>query len=334
MSGVAHQAFDGDETNALPRFLSRDDGLLCRVSGTSGTTLQPPPLPRAPWPVRVRRLATLALALVVVVPAAMALVAEGGRPKINPSQPESGAEARDQVTDALQIVAQLEARLGYAGNLAGTYQEAAASGQPGPNRRDQRAEATVSPTPSSEAPDPVGLLILRNLPESVTFSAGGPVGKGAWAMPAGDPNQLVMTLGDGFDKPVTADVEMISQAGLTLGSLRLELRKDGEAAAVAKTVAAPLETGSIASTGDDEDKPAKRTRRVRTRNHDTVAHAEGTHKKRVKRVAIPAKVKVPEAADGDDDKDNSNAAKVEVEQKKPGPLTKFFSWLKGEPKPP
>ena len=321
MTGIAHQANYGDETNEMPRFLSHGE--------TDSSRPRPPPLPRARWPVRVRRLATLAAAFVIVVPAAVALVADGGgRPSL-PPQAEAGAGARDQVSEALRIVDALEARLGYARHLP-VYQDAAAAGPSGASGGHSRPEASPPETPAFAAADTVALLILRNLPDSVTFSAGSPVGKGAWAMPAGDPNQLVMTLGEGFDTPVTTDVEMISQAGLTIGSLRLTLRKDGAADVAAKATAAPNPdvTGSIGESDDGEDKPVKRTRHARVRHHDTTAHAEPElpRKRRVKRVATSAKVKVPEAAE-----DTDSAEVVALPENagpKPGLISKLFGWLK------
>jgi hypothetical protein len=243
-----------------------------------------------------------------------------------------------EISDALEIVATLEARLGYAQNLAGAT-------QPDISQNLAAAPSAHTQDTPGERADPVALLILRNLPESVTFSSGSPVGKGAWAMAAGDPNQLTMTLGDGFDKPVNADVEMISHAGLPLGTIRLALRKDGAAPATAEI---PPETQAAMTEADDAEpaRPGKRTRHVHTHNLDKIADAKTGHKKRVKRVAHPVKSQTTDKAAGKttgkgnaqttdtpdetDDKDPPDTiAKTDTPEKKPGPLTKLFSWLKG-----
>ncbi len=354
MYSAVHQTDDWDELNEFPRFLGREEA--------EHSANMPPPLPRVAWYVRVhwmmrrvapRRMAALAAALVVLVPAAAALVLDTGPatgpaqiPKISVIQvksiDQSPVPVEVQVPDSLQTAAQLEARLGYGINLAISN-----SGiQPGQSFEDQHAEAIKPPADPADPQDTPALLILRNLPENVSFTTGVPGGKGAWVMAAGDPNQLEMALGEGFDQPVSADVETISHAGLTLGLLHLELRRNVAAVAEAQAAPAPQETMSIAESEKSETEhsdlkqaepqgevkeaqmtPRKRVRRATAHSKSKVARADGGDIKRSKQ-ASQWKTKTLEA--GDDDKKSENQPESIVateDDTAKGPIAKFFSWI-------
>lgn len=317
------------ELQELPLFLARE------LDDRAG--IRPPPLPHGAVLNRMRQLlaatprqAVLAAsALAIAVPAA-ALVTAAPWQTAETLPAETALTGTTEINDALEIVATLESRLGYAQNFAIMTRTGIAQNE------DATRTARTQATPG-ETTDPVALLILRNLPDSVTFSSGTPVGKGAWAMAAGDPNQLTMTLGDGFDKQVNAEVEMISHAGVSLGAIRLALRKDGAAPATAEAVS---ETPDASAEADEAGpaKPAKRTRHARTRSPEKIAAAETPHKKRAKQVDQSAKAETTGKTTGHttgtpDDTDSKDPpdtiAKAETPEKKPGPLSKLFSWLTG-----
>ncbi len=319
----AHQSAELDELTDFPRFLCRDDA--------EPMTNMPPPLPHAPWHVRVqwmmrrvapRRMAALAAALVVLVPAAAALVLDAAPAQINVIQVKSIDQAPAQVPDTLQTAAELEARLEFGLALANL---------------DVPAQAALPPADPSVPPDAPGLLILRNLPENVTFTTGAPSGKGEWVMAAGDPNQLDKTLGEGSDQPVAADVELISHAGLTLGNLHLELRRNVAAVAEAQATPEPQEPVALAEAEKAEPKveaneaeaqPRKHVRRASARSKSKIARADGGYIKRLKK-PDRWKTETVEAADSAGNQKNTDAGAVKTEDETAkGPVAKFFSWLK------
>jgi hypothetical protein len=367
MPDIWKQGCSGDEDRAFPRFLHREE---TGHNATGRAATEPPPLPRqtmldtllgrlwAHWhqlsPIIPHRVAGLAVALVVVVPAAAALVADRGWRQADPPQIKSTVEAHDEIAQALQIVEVFEARLGYAGNLASVQQEKTATLPPETSNLNQLADAASPLRQAAVVPDSVGLLILRGLPEGVTFTTGGPAGDGAWAMPPGSPDHPVTVLGGGLDTPVTSDVDMISHAGLVLGSFRLELHKPVEA--VAALVAADPEVTAVEAAGlqapktvtettDAAAKPVKRRRHGHAQANagarSKIAQADGGQKKRVRRTRDQArdqlKSKPSDAAEaGEQTKDA--VANTGGDEKQPGLFTKFFAWLKSgqnsDTKPP
>lgn len=338
ISGV-HQSSDFGELSEFPRFLCREEG--------ERTANMPPPLPRVAWYVRVnwimsraapRRMAALAAALVVLVPAAAALVMDAGPPQINVIQVKSIDQSPAYVSRALQTPADLEVRLGYGTKLANMYVPAEDTQTLEANNGERYAATGLLPSNLSGPPDSPAMLILRNLPENATFTTGEPAGKGEWVMAAGDPNQLDMTLGEGFDQPVTADVEIISHAGLTLGLLHLELRRNVAAVAEAQVDPAPQEPVSLAEAekaepkdeaNEAEAKPRRRARRASARSKSKFARADGGYIKRIKK-GDHWKTETVEAADsaGNQKSTDAGADKSEDETAK-GPISKFFSWITG-----
>ena len=328
MYGLAHQTGAQqtgsiDEPEEFPRFLCRDDA--------EQTANMPPPLPQVAWYVRVqwmirrtapRRLAALTASLVILVPAAAALVLDKGPAQINVIHVKSIDQAPAQIPDTIQTTAELEARLEFGLALANL---------------DVPAQAALPPADPSVPPDAPGLLILRNLPENVTFTTGEPAGKGQWVMAAGDPNQLELTLGEGFEQPVPADVELISHAGLTLGNLHLELRRTVAAVAEAQATPEPQEPVALAEAEKAEPKveaneaeaqPRKHVRRASARSKSKISRAEGGYIKRLKK-PDRWKTETVEAADSAENQKNTETGSVKTEDPTgQGPIAKFFSWLK------
>lgn len=306
----------------FPRFLNRDDGGSAAVE----TEIAPPALKQTWTQLPPEVHAWVVSALPFVTPATVVLCMAGitaaaifgmqTAPQQTPvlkKEPKVVTAYNREVANAFDLVSAFEARVGYAPNLAEHLQE------PEPDELTTAALPEVSEWAMSSS---VGLLVLRNLPEKVTFLSGAPAGKGAWAIPSGDPDQLVMTLGEGFDKPVLADVDMVSRAGLPLGTLRLQLLKPGlEQIAAAPDVAAPEEAEKPKTV-----KKKKRRRRVRVRKAQTLTAAAGQPPSYVS--------SKPNAANR---KPGANppvqAANAPAAEEEPGPLTSFFSWLAGGIKP-
>jgi hypothetical protein len=141
-------------------------------------------------------------------------------------------------------------------------------------------------------------------------------------------------LGEGFDEPVAAEVEMISRSGLALGSFRLELRKGNVAAQAGPEPA--QKTASVTEPEKAEAKPPKRNRHAkRVHRSYKIAGVDRERKKRIRRAQDAWKANNASSADTDDGKDNSNAAaNGNSDDAEPsGPIAKFFSWFKGSTSP-
>jgi hypothetical protein len=319
MPSHSRQTLGGELSNEFPRFLSRQV--------EDNAAFKPPPLPRDPLWVQVCRLMSaaprpnvlVAAALSLAVPAAAAIVIEGGWGQDQALQPPSGFAARDEVADAIQIVEQFESRLGYAPNLASLAQ---GTDTAGPADSLQNLISGVS--------NPAEF----HFPENVTASAGGPVDEKAWTWAASDPAQIAMSLSDTQTK---AEIEDLLQDDLSAGALPAGASVDNETAAMAAIVVSQV-TGASITSGDAGVPPKLQTFIVRTRAIDTVASAEGVRKKRVKRAKDAAKdlgkdlahAKTLEAADQVDRRDDTAImAHNSGEVKKPGVFAKMFSWLKG-----
>lgn len=169
----------------------------------------------------------------------------------------------EQMADAFALVSVFEARVAYAPALAEHLQEKAEAKETGGADTE-----TVAPTSTWEMSNSIGLLVLRNLPEKATLLTGAQAGPGAWAIPTDRTDQLMTVLGDGFDKPVVADVEMVSRSGLSLGTLRLQLLKPEAAQAMAAASAA-AEQAAVAEAeraAKASARKKKRRRLARQRN--------------------------------------------------------------------
>ena len=333
MPGVFHEASIDEGGNEFPRFLNR-------VRTEDPALPSPPPLPRQPWIARglvLRAGIASAASLAAVALASAAFLATAPSHIAPPvALVEDHDQPRDEVADAVEIVTAFETRLGYAPNLASQLdgQLDAPLDTVAAGAFTATADATTVRTATESADDPVALMILRNLPEKAAFPAGEFGGTGVWVMASGQPDHLVMTPGTDSPAPVITDVEMISRSGQSLGIVQLPLRKSTDAAVA--EVATPLKIEANASgSGADEATPLKRRDRLHARKTVKLAHIDVRPKRRIKRGddALKAKPSDPQAARASDDA-NGSAGENAPEAKPPGPLTKFFAWLKSGAKKP
>lgn len=343
------------EADEWPKFLARDRRAL---AGALTPPLLPGEAPQARFARRIRRWpsakAVLLSAAMFVTASLVSVFAYGSLINLKErmggslalsspsgsrqlqagaaSAPDTAAVMFDDVSAALRVVAGIEARLAYAGDLARHLQHVQAEQSPADAASALAGEvATVNfDEQSGEA---VGMLVLRNLPAGVAFSGGAQAGEGAWAISAGDPEQIVMSMGEGLDRDVYADVEMYSHAGVSLGSVRMLLHKKPVHSAggpVAQSQMAAQSTASLKSSDNDgdndkaganDDRPASRTAKV-VKPKTKRTHAQA-HKKQERAIA-EAKVRARPRAAPQQDEQTADAG-----DKKPGLLAKFFSWLKG-----
>lgn len=303
--------------DAAARAVSREFPLfLSRERDSMPSEIQPPPLPQPAFGMRLifalRRCSGFCRELLGVrvstvssgVAAILMSLASAGhfvnqeRPPRTPPQPQPAHSIRSEVTSALAAAAEIETRLAYAPRLADVVMAPPALQETIVNTRD---------------PDPVGLLILRNLPDNATLSDGASAGPGSWALAAGDPGSLNASLGEGFGEPVTVDVELISRSGQQLGALQLRLQKDP-----------PNREAKEAA--EDDQKPSKRQRRAQVRSQDErLAQAPRGHRKH-------AKSRDADEAGGSVEGANAaNAAGEAGNEKKEGTIAKLLSWFKSSP---
>lgn len=315
--------FDGD---GFPRFLNRNDPGPRPV-------VAPPPLSfldrtvlqtvRHAYAVAAPYIAPASVALCFLVLAAASLFRDGtpeaGKPVLK-KPPEIVTANNREFVDAFALVAAFEARVGYASRLSERLAEwKSAETQAAANASAEVAASGDAPSAEWEMSSAVGLLILRNLPSGATFLAGAPAGDGAWAMPSGDPDQLVMTLGEGFDDPVMADVEMISRSGLSLGTLRLQLLKPGlEKIAAAPDEPLPREAQPAEAEAPKVVKKVKRRHR-RQSGKQTVAGAGR---------AEPAQKPIANSTYRPSGGANEVAERAPADGAQQGILSKFVTWLK------
>jgi len=311
----------GGTGGALPKFLVRDGGQAIGAV--------PPPLPREPL-VRVlaRALTHLAEARRVVagviaapIVAATVYFAAAHYHTLSPPRPVEAQRPRDEVVEAVKLVALVEQRLHYAAGLS-----RAEAVQATDAARAVIAEASAA----VHEPDPVEWIVLRNLPAGATLSSGSPAGPGTWALAASSTEQLTNLLDQGFETPVTAEAELISRSGLSLGNLKLQLARpqvvaEGDAgmekADAPQQVAAP--------------RPVKRKRLYRAhRSASKLATQEVRDSRRRARQTDDASearavASQPYRAAAQADP----AAPAQTADEKPsGPISKFFAWLKGDGK--
>ena len=333
MSSVAHEAQHRDGEFDWPLFLTRYD--------TDGALNQPPPLPHGPVIARAIRswseTSKLRLCAVFFVFAggAAALAATAGWPKEAGLSPPRIEIVRTKAAEVVPATAQIERRLNFTGRWPSHLQDTAAAPELATGMVNDPVDDAVIETAAADVADPVALLILRNLPENATFATGAPAGKGEWVMAAGDGDidQLATILGVEFEQPVMADVEMMSRSGLSLGTLRLQLQKDSEEK-VAEAVSTPQAAAFATDVEKSEVKPAKpevRSEYVQVRKAQKVARAEARAKRRAKRIMDAWKVKKPEPTSDEETETGTATAQAhdETEEKK-GPISKLFTWLKGD----
>lgn len=308
----------GGAENELPKFLIRDGG--------QGIGVVPPPLPREPVTQVMRRVLAPLLAsrravaglAAAPVAAASIYIAAGYIAAIEPPRPVEAHRPRNDVAEAVRLVALVEQRLQYAAGLSRA--EAV-------NATDAARAAAAEARAVVEEPDPVEWIVLRNLPAGATLTSGAPAGPGTWALAASNTGALAGLLGEGFETTVTADAELISQAGLPVAQLKLQLVKpqavaEGEAemdkADAPQQIAAPKavkrkrfnrahRSASKVATHEARDT----RRRVRQANDAYQARAAAAQPYRAAQTAAP------QEAAGDEPS---------------GPISKFFAWIKGDGK--
>lgn len=327
MKQFADQASHADEPAAFPLFLSRDEQV---------TAIKPPPLTAETMLLRFYKLTGVTpavftkavLGCVAALPPVIALVTTSSSPTIAPPSRHLAEMTRNDVAEALQVVELFEARAGFAGRLTMLRQDPAV--QLDKSQSTTSASATVAADPVP--PDPVALVIVRNLPQTVSFSSGQSAGPGAWAIAAADLGLSGAAFGDGLDAPVAIDVEMISQAGVLLAELCMELRQDGMPPSPLSLLGAEIAAPVAQAAPDDEALPKKPTRHARTHPRTTIAHADTGAKKHVRRTREI--VKAPADDDATEQTAESVANADAGAQNKPGMVKKFFTWLKGNKNDP
>lgn len=332
---VAHEAQHRDGEFDWPLFLTRYD--------TDGAPNQPPPLPHGPVIARAIRIWSeapklrLCTAAVVFASGAAGLAATAHPPEIAGLSPPHIEIVRTKATAVVPDIGQIEQRLSFTGGLPEQLRDAAASPELTTELANNPAIDAVIETAAAEDADPVALLILRNLPENTRFVTGAPAGQGEWVMAAGDGDidQLATILGVEFEQPVMADVEMMSRSGLSLGTLRLQLQKDTEEK-VAETVSTPQVAAFATEVVKPEVEPAKpavRAKYAQVRKAQKVARAEAREKRRAKRIMDAWKVKKLEPSSDEGTETGAATATAQAGEEaevKKGPISKLFTWLKGD----
>jgi hypothetical protein len=333
MSSIAHEAQHRNGEFDWPLFLTRDDA--------DGGPNQPPPLPHGPVIARAIRILSetpklrLCAMSFVFAGGAAAVAATAGWPQDAGLTPPRIEIVRTRATAVVPAIEQVEQRLNFSGPLPSYFQDAESNSILANAMTNDPVDDEVIVSAAAEAADPVALLILRNLPENTSFATGAPGGKGEWVMAAGDGDidQLATILRVEFEQPVMADVEMMSRSGLSLGTLRLQLQK-GVEEKVAEVVSTPQVAAFSTEVEKPEVKPAKpaaQRKLVQVRKAQKVARAEAHETRRTKRIMDAWKVKKPEpTSDGEAGTDTVTAQSDSEAEEKKGPISKLFSWLKGD----
>ena len=318
MSTVAK---DQDPTS-FPRFLSRDDGAVPVI-------VQPPLIPRPAWPfsnaVLSSRPRTFIVFAAIGVPAlasaAFLVAPPSGAPRQRlvtlitvqaPVTPPDTTSA--EIASAVEIVAQLETRLGYASNLSGHAQDFKMDGS------DRSQEAIGDSQNLLVEPDAVPLLpVFGTQPP--------PVDENAWKVAASNPEFVVLTPNDETDVP-TSEGALQTRAAATLSVLNLDLGSTGTRRAARKAVA-------DASGDETESAPQSRPRAHKRKARPAAtqgADEEEAPKKRVRRPKI-AKAKNVWNPQEPESPDASAVADAEKDAPKSS-LAKLLLWLKGKQSPP
>ena len=358
MPDMSNEMLLGDLEIALPLFLSRPSANL-------PAALRPPPLPigyrlrNAGIRVLLSRRGALGLGAVAgaVGLAYLALPAVPGVAQYVDAKPalvEAPRPMRSRLSQALAMVAELEARLAFGVNF-GDHLDAADAIRPVPESAASALAAAMASgseggassdnlqAAAGDEEEPVALMVLRNLPANTALREGAAAGDGTWAIPVTGMDALPGALGEGFDGPVAVDVEMVSQAGVTLRTMHVTLQKDAAAAiAEAAPGEAMLSTGSITSDMPDasaqsqeiqKEKPAKRRHQARRRAISTSDVA--SDEKRPRRGARNADAWSASIPRGNARAQVARTRAMAVgaqnaeEEAKPGLIAKFVGWFKG-----
>ena len=358
MPDMSNEMLLGDLEIALPLFLSRPSANL-------PAALRPPPLPigyrlrNAGIRVLLSRRGALGLGAVAgaVGLAYLALPAVPGVAQYVDAKPalvEAPRPMRSRLSQALAMVAELEARLAFGVNF-GDHLDAADAIRPVPKSAASALAAAMASgseggassdnlqAAAGDEEEPVALMVLRNLPANTALREGAAAGDGTWAIPVTRMDALPGALGEGFDGPVAVDVEMVSQAGVTLRTMHVTLQKDAAAAiAEAAPGEAMLSTGSITSDMPDasaqsqeiqKEKPAKRRHQARRRAISTSDVA--SDEKRPRRGARNADAWSASIPRGNARAQVARTRAMAVgaqnaeEEAKPGLIAKFVGWFKG-----
>ena len=363
MSDTSNEMLLGDLEIALPLFLSRPGANL-------PAALRPPPLPIV-YRMRSAGIRVLlsgrgalglgavagAVGLVYLALPAVSRVAQYVDTQYADAKPalvEAPRPMRSRLSQALAMVAELEARLAF-GVSFGDHLDAADAIRPVPESAASALAAAMASgsegvassdnlqsAGEEEEEEPVALMVLHNLPANAALREGAAAGDGAWAIPVTGMDALTGALGEGFDSPVVVDVEMVSQAGVTLRTMHVTLQKDAVAAVAEAPGEAMLSTGSITSDMPDasaqsqeiqKEKPAKRRHQARRRAISTSDVA--SDEKRPRRGARNA-----DAWSASTQRDNARAqvartramavgAQNAEEEANPGLIAKFVGWFSG-----
>lgn len=179
-------------------------------------------------------------------------------------------------------------------------------------------------------PEPASLLLVRNIPQGVTFQDGIAAGIGVWAIGAQTPEELVAAVKDAPSEPVAAEVEQINGAGVTLSTRTLTLQPKAPSVPLAAVEPSQQETVTAEEVAA-RAKPQLRKQVAHVRKKVAVVEEAAEEppprpkvKKRKRRgddAYRPARSPPPEQAPADD--------VAEAQDDKPGPIAKFFTWLKG-----
>lgn len=310
-----------DKTPDFPRFLDRDGdrfyasepaGLVPQVRRLVPATFEPEfekllaklrafNAVAAPW------LTPAMVVLCIMGISSVALLSSGPPPPPTPVLKKAPKEAlpyNREVVDAFAVVTTFENRVAYASSLAGHL------AKPVPVEGVTTTGSIAEPEPVEDwgMSSRVALFILRNLPSNATFLSGAPAGNGAWALPSGDTESINTALGEGFDLPVDADVEMVSLAGQPLGTLRLQLVK--------------IDLEQIAATPDTE---TPKVNRKKKRRHYARA--------RKKQPAVAATDDAYRPATAPKQTPLAVGTVPKSDDKEEGVLSKFVNWLNSAPTP-
>ena len=199
--------------------------------------------------------AAMTMALVALAGAwvrvAEAPVDEGGR------NPSADAIAERFAGTALDVsitsaAAKTEARLNFVPREFMLRAASALNAVPVTTNAKSEAQTQVQASSVEDvmaaAPLPsLAVIIFRNLPEGSALSAGVRLSATSWAVAEGDLNTIAITLAGAADKPVMAELEVISPSGFSSGILHVEIRRDARGG-IARIAADGVRTGAISRT--------------------------------------------------------------------------------------
>lgn len=175
----------------------------------------------------------------------------------------------------------------------------------------------------------VALLIVHGVPASVTFLDGAQAGIGSWAIAGQDPAELALAIKEGPGAETTASVEMMSAAGVSLATRSIAFHK-AQGVGIPPSAAAPQTPAKAVRAAESSAAGEKRSFRnksvVNARKAFKVALEERKAKRRARRVQDAYRAeKMKEQAAADEAAVKKDAASED----QPGPVGKFFNWIKG-----